>query len=66
MSSVLIRIALRWIAGALVSHGLLGEGMTGLFDDPDIAMVVETGIGVAIGAIAEGWYYLANRFGWAK
>lgn len=66
MSSVAIRIALRYIAAGLVSHGLLSADMTDFAYDPDIAEAVQVGIGVVTAGAAEGWYYLAHRFGWAK
>lgn len=63
MTSVLIRIGLRYGAAYLVARGLLSpeDGAT-LATDPDVQMLV----GAAMGAAAEGWYYLARRFGWSK
>lgn len=66
MSTVVIRIALRYVAAALVSHGLLSADMTDFSYDPDIAEAIQVGIGAVVAAAAEGWYYLAHRFGWAK
>lgn len=65
MTSVIARIALRYISGALVIKGLLPEG-TDLTADPDLLNVAEVGLGVAIGAATEGWYWLARKFGWSK
>ena len=33
--------------------------------DPEVAAATEMGIGVALGAASEAWYYLAKRFGWS-
>ncbi|TPN03796.1 hypothetical protein FJ973_29575 [Mesorhizobium sp. B2-1-3] len=67
MTAVIVRIALRYFAGILVARGLLSADDGGTFSaDPDIQMLVETAAGLAIGAITEGWYWLAHRFGWAK
>lgn len=63
MTSVIVRIGLRYGAGYLVLHGLLSaeDGAT-LSTDPDVQMLV----GAAIGAATEGWYLLARKFGWSK
>lgn len=67
MTAVLIRIALRYLAGALVIKGLIPEAMgSQIAADPDILNVLEVASGVAFGAVAEGWYWLARKFGWAK
>jgi len=67
MTAIIVRIALRYAAGALVARGLLGaDDATGLTTDPDVAMALQTGIGLALGAASEGWYYLARKFGWSK
>ncbi|TJW49576.1 MAG: hypothetical protein E5X65_32815 [Mesorhizobium sp.] len=65
MTSLIIRIALRYCAGVLVARGLLGADDAASFSaDPDIQMVLETGLGLAIGAAVEGWHWLARKFGW--
>ena len=67
MTAVLIRIALRYGAGVLVARGLLGAGdAAALSGDPDVQMVLETGVGLAISGVAEGWYLLAHKFHWPK
>ncbi|NWJ26159.1 hypothetical protein [Rhizobium sp. RM] len=67
MTLVFIRILLRYIAAILVTQGFiapeLGDLMSG---DPDIAMALQILIGALIAALAEGWYVLAHRFGWAR
>lgn len=67
MTAVIVRIALRYLAGILVARGLLSADDGGTFSaDPDIQMLVETGAGLAIGAATEGWYWMAHKFGWSK
>jgi hypothetical protein len=67
MTSVLIRIGLRYGAGVLVARGLLGTDDAASFSaDPDIQMALETGSGLALSAVSEGWYWLAHKFGWPK
>lgn len=62
---VSIRILLRYGAGILVTRGLLGESDGNMLaSDPEIAAMIETGVGITIGAISEGWYWLAKRFRW--
>jgi len=63
--SAIIRIVLRYGAGFLVARGLLGESDGNMLaSDPEVAALIETGIGLALGAASEAWYYLAKRFGW--
>jgi hypothetical protein len=63
MTSVIIRIGLRYGAGYLVLKGLLSpDDASTLATDQDVQMIV----GVAVGAVTEGWYFLARKFGWSK
>lgn len=65
MTGLIIRIALRYVAGVLVARGLLGaEDAASFSADPDLQMILETGVGLAIGAAVEWWHYIARRFGW--
>ncbi|MER9685918.1 hypothetical protein [Mesorhizobium sp. M0139] len=65
MTSVFIRIVLRYAAAALVARGLFGSDDAATFTaDPDIQMLLETGFGLAMGAVTEGWHLLARKFGW--
>lgn len=67
MTAVVARIVLRYAAGALVIKGLLPEETgTQIASDADILSIVETGLGLGIGAVTEAWYFLARKFGWAK
>lgn len=62
----IIRIALRYGAGILVTRGFLGESDGNMLaSDPEVAALIETGIGVALGAASEAWYWLAKRFRWS-
>lgn len=62
MIGPLSRIALRYIAGALVAYGLINEEQaTMIAFDPDYAML----IGAAMAAVVEGVYAVAKRFGWS-
>jgi hypothetical protein len=66
MATVLIRITLRYVAGYLLARGLLSADMVGLFSDPDFTAGLDLLSAAAVGAAAEGWYYLAHKLGWAK
>lgn len=63
MTSVIVRIGLRYGAAYLVARGLLSpdDGAT-LATDPDVQLAV----GAAMGAAAEGWWMLARKFGWER
>lgn len=63
--AVFIRILLRYGAGALVTYGLMtAEAGDSLATDPDVAMALEVVAGLVASAIAEGWFWLAKRYGW--
>ena len=60
---VLTRIFLRYASGALVAYGVIPHEVGAeLAMDPEIALIVGTGIGIA----TEAFYALARRQGWAK
>jgi hypothetical protein len=62
MTAVVARIVLRYGAAALIMRGLLSPADADtIINDPDLQMLV----GVAIGAVAEGWMIVAKRMGWA-
>lgn len=70
MTAVLVRIILRWLAGALVTYGVLTTDLADIVaSDPDIAAALEQGLvvlaGILAGVLAEAWYWLARRYGWA-
>ena len=63
--SVLVRILLRYGAGILIAKGVLAPDIgTELAADPDITQAVQVGLGLVLGAISEGWYWLARKLGW--
>ena len=65
MISVIIRIALRYAAAALITRGLIGSDDAATFtSDPDIQMALEAGLGVVIASVTEAWHWAARRFGW--
>ena len=67
MTSVIVRICIRYAAGALVIKGFIPEQIGNqIAADADILNVLEVVTGIGLGALAEGWYWLARRFGWAK
>ena len=67
MTSVLIRIALRYLAGLLVAKGLISTGMgTELASDPDVIAVIELAVGTIAAIAAEWWWWLARRFSWER
>ncbi|MBB3656483.1 hypothetical protein FHX15_001711 [Rhizobium sp. BK650] len=67
MTLVLIRILLRYLAAVLVTRGLIAPDLGEMISrDPDVAVAFQVAFGALIAAIAEGWYYLAHRCGWAK
>jgi hypothetical protein len=67
MTTVIVRILLRYVAAALVAHGLLSPDLGGFIShDPDIETAVNVFAGAFLGVLSEGWYFLAHRYGWAK
>lgn len=68
MSAVIARILLRVLAGFLIGHGL-SDFADAINADPAIAPALAEGLqvvgGLIVWAAAEGWYWLAKRFGWA-
>lgn len=67
MTGILIRILLRYAAGALVAKGLLSpEDGTAFAGDQEIMQLLEVAAGIGIGAATELWYAAARKFGWAK
>lgn len=60
------RIVLRYGAGILVTKGILDAESTSLFADPELVDLVQIGVGVAVAAGTEVWYWIATKFGWKK
>lgn len=66
MWAVSIRLGLRYIAGSLATKGFLSMDMADMIaGDPDVAALVDLALAAAAASIAEGWYYVARRLGWA-
>ena len=64
MKAALVRIALRYLAAALVARGLIGsDDASMLTGDPDVQMMIETGIGLAIAGGTELWHWIEAKFG---
>ena len=61
MIAPLSRILARYTASALVTYGAIAPP-DAAFMEPEIALL----IGLGIGALTEGVYALAVRFGWAR
>ena len=60
----LIRIVLRYLAGALVAKGIFDPDTgAALANDPEVAAYVEMVAGVVIGTATEWWYARAARKG---
>jgi hypothetical protein len=56
------RLLLRYGAIFLITHGMLDPTLVNsVAGDADILAMVEAGIGAVTGAVAELWYWLAER-----
>lgn len=67
MTGLIARIALRYIAGALVAKGLLSaDDALAVNTDPDLVELVTAGLGIAIAAGTEWFYALARKLGWER
>ena len=63
MQAVILRIAMRYLSGALVSYGLIpAEVGADLAMDPDVALV----LGGIIAMATEAGYAFAKARGWTK
>lgn len=63
----IIRILLRYATFPLLYYGLINENeASDLIADPEIAQWFSLAAGFVAPFIAEGWYWLAKRWGWAK
>lgn len=62
MSAVIARIALRYLAAALLTAGYLSPELSDqIGTDPDLVMA----LGAVIGIATEGVYAIAKRLGWS-
>ena len=63
----IIRIFLRYTTFPLLYFGLINPNEAAdIIADPQIAQWVSLGAGIASPFLAEGWYWLARKWGWAK
>jgi hypothetical protein len=61
------RIVLRYVAGALIAHGVLDMAAgTDIAGNADVLELVQLGVGAALGVATEVWYWAARKLGWAK
>ena len=59
------RILLRVIAYTMVTWGYFDPDIGQMIaDDPDIAMIVQMGLGAVIAVGTEIWYIVARKMGW--
>tara|TARA_R100001244_G_scaffold115499_3_gene85720 strand:- start:4906 stop:5106 length:201 start_codon:yes stop_codon:yes gene_type:complete len=61
---LLTRLALRYLAGALIAIGWSESDAMWFLGDPEIVSYITLGIGALIGTGTELWYALAKRWGW--
>lgn len=65
MTALLIRLALRYGAGALIAKGFLApDAGVELANDVDLQAAIEIGIGLAMAGASELWMVVARRCGW--
>lgn len=65
-AAIAARLLLRYAAGFLIAKGLLApDAGPELANDIDLQAMIEVGLGLAMTALAEAWFYLAKRMGWA-
>lgn len=66
MTSVAIRIFLRYAAAFLVARGVLTDADGSMLSsDPELVALLEAGLGVALGGAVEAWTIVARRWGLA-
>jgi len=64
MPSVIIRIALRYLAAVLVARGWLAAPDAAMLSvDAELIAVLQIGAGLIAGPAAEAWYWAARRAG---
>jgi len=66
MPSVIIRIALRYLAAVLVARGWLAAPDAAMLSvDAELIAVLQTAAGVGIAGAIEAWTWIARRRGWS-
>jgi hypothetical protein len=64
MTGLLVRLALRYLSGALIMLGLSDADAQFIAADPAVISGITIAAGTVLGFTAEAWYGLAKRFGW--
>lgn len=62
LAGPLARVLLRYLGGALVAKA----GLSIDISDPDIESIATMGIGAAISAGTEVWWYFARKYNWCQ
>lgn len=59
------RVFLRYLIGYLTVKGFLPEEVSQMItNDPELLMILNAAVGVALFGIVEGWYRLAKKYNW--
>jgi len=64
MTGLLVRLALRYLSGALIMLGVSDADAHFIAMDPAIVSWATITMGAVVGFVAEGWYAVAKRLGW--
>lgn len=73
MNSAIVRIIMRYAAGALIAKGMVDADLGRMLATdkdvftlltPLVDVAVATLPGMIVGAASEGWYWMAKKFGW--
>jgi hypothetical protein len=63
----LIRIALRYLTFPLLWLGwILPAEQQDIIADPELVSWISTGLGILAPIVAEGWWWMARKFGWDR
>lgn len=63
VNPAIVRVALRYIAGAMVAHGVVSAGQESFADDPVVVEAATAVVGLLLGAATEWYYARAKRTG---
>lgn len=63
----IIRIILRYLTFPLIAFGLINEREAAdIITDPQITQWISLSAGMVAPFVAEGWWWLARKFGWNR
>lgn len=62
LAGPLARVLLRYVGGGLMAKA----GFAVDLSDPDLASLLQFGIGALLSAGSETWWYLARKYGWCQ